>query len=115
VSSIPKLPRDFLWGAATAAYQIEGAADQGGRGPSVWDRFCEKPGKIWEGHSGRKACDHYHQYRGDLARMRKLGLKAYRFSVSWTRILPAGRGRGSHHGKHSFRRRLVFNIGSFYD
>lgn len=90
---ISPFPKDFLWGAATAAYQIEGASNEDGRGPSVWDRFCATPGKVWEGHTGRSACDHYHRYRGDIRLMDALGLQAYRFSISWTRILPAGRGK----------------------
>jgi beta-glucosidase len=85
-------PPDFLWGAATASYQIEGAARQGGRGESVWDRFCEAPGKVRNGDSGEIACDFYHRYRDDVALMRELGLDAFRFSVAWPRILPSGRG-----------------------
>ncbi|MDB4977079.1 MAG: bglA1 [Myxococcaceae bacterium] len=85
-------PADFVWGAATAAYQIEGAADRDGRGPSTWDVFCRRPGAVFEGHSGDLACDHYHRYRDDIALMRALGLEAYRFSVSWSRVLPEGRG-----------------------
>jgi beta-glucosidase len=86
-------PRDFLWGTATSAYQIEGAYKEDGRGASVWDRFCETKGKVWEGHNGKVACDHYHRFPEDIAIMRDLGLQAYRFSISWTRILPNGRGK----------------------
>ena len=86
-------PRGFLWGAATAAYQIEGAWREGGRGRSVWDDFCAAPGKVREGHSGKTACDHYHRHREDVRLMKDLGLQAYRFSVSWTRVLPSGRGK----------------------
>ncbi|NBV97053.1 MAG: glycosyl hydrolase family protein, partial [Verrucomicrobia bacterium] len=86
-------PRDFLWGTATSAYQIEGAYKADGRGPSVWDRFCETKGKVWEGQTGKVACDHYHRFPEDIAIMRDLGLQAYRFSISWTRILPTGRGK----------------------
>ena len=86
-------PADFVWGAATAAYQIEGAADEDGRGPSTWDVFCTRPGAVFEGHTGEVACDHYHRYREDIALMRELGLQAYRFSVSWSRVLPEGRGQ----------------------
>jgi len=99
-SSSPKtsrraFPPGFLWGAATAAYQIEGAYREGGRGMSVWDRFSETPDKVWEGHTGRTACDHYHRYAEDIRLMQLLGLQAYRFSLSWTRLLPTGRvGRG---------------------
>lgn len=85
-------PEGFLWGAATAAYQIEGAAQLDGKGPSIWDAFCKRPGAVFEGHSGDAACDHYHRYRDDVGLMRELGLKAYRFSVSWPRVLPEGKG-----------------------
>ncbi|MFM6172332.1 MAG: GH1 family beta-glucosidase, partial [Sphaerospermopsis kisseleviana] len=99
-------PKDFLWGTATSAYQIEGAYKEDGRGASVWDRFCETPGKVWEGHSGRTACDHYHRFREDIRLMQKLGLQAYRFSISWTRILPNGRGKINGKGL-DFYERLV--------
>jgi beta-glucosidase len=85
-------PNDFLWGTATAAYQIEGAAAEDGRGPSNWDVFCTRPGAVFEGHTGEVACDHYHRYREDIALMRELGVQTYRFSVSWSRVLPEGRG-----------------------
>lgn len=86
-------PADFTWGAATAAYQIEGAAREDGRGPSVWDALCRKPGAVFDGHTGDVACDHYHRWREDVALMRELGLKGYRFSISWTRVFPGGTGR----------------------
>ena len=86
-------PADFVWGAATAAYQIEGAAHEDGRGPSTWDVFCKRPGAVFEGHSGDVACDHYHRYRDDVASLRALGVHAYRFSVSWSRVLPDGQGQ----------------------
>jgi beta-glucosidase len=85
-------PDQFLWGAATAAYQIEGAAEEGGRGPSIWDVFCATPGRTKCGDTGRVACDHYHRWRQDVDLMRSLNLRAYRFSISWPRVLPAGRG-----------------------
>ncbi|MBI3985718.1 MAG: beta-glucosidase [Lentisphaerae bacterium] len=85
-------PKHFVWGAAAAAYQIEGAAKEDGKGPSVWDAFCRKPGAIKNGHTGDIACDHYHRYRDDVALMKGLGLHAYRLSVSWPRVLPRGRG-----------------------
>lgn len=88
----PGFPRDFVWGAAAAAYQIEGAASEDGRGPSIWDEFGKKPGKIWGGHTGDVAADHYHRYREDVALMRQIGLQAYRLSVSWSRVLPDGVG-----------------------
>jgi beta-glucosidase len=85
-------PLDFLWGAATASYQIEGAAHEDGRGESVWDRFCATPGNVRNGDSGEVACDFYHRYRDDVALMRELGLDAFRFSIAWPRVLPTGRG-----------------------
>ncbi len=85
-------PKNFVWGAATAAYQVEGAAHEDGRGLSVWDMLCRKPGAIWNGQSGAIACDHYHRWREDVALMKQLGLKGYRMSVSWPRILPDGVG-----------------------
>ncbi|MFZ5912197.1 MAG: GH1 family beta-glucosidase [Chloroflexota bacterium] len=88
-----KFPHNFLWGAATAAYQIEGAWNEDGKGESIWDRFSHTPGRVTNGDTGDIACDHYHRYLDDVALMRRLGLKAYRFSTAWTRILPAGRGR----------------------
>jgi beta-glucosidase len=86
-------PRDFVWGAATASYQIEGAANEDGRGESVWDRFCATPGKVRNGDTGAVACDFYHRYRDDIGLMRELGLDAFRFSIAWPRVLPEGRGR----------------------
>jgi len=87
-----KFPNNFLWGAATASYQIEGAWNEDGKGESIWDRFCHTPGKIEDNSTGDVACDHYHRYLDDIALMRRLGLKAYRFSTSWGRVLPGGRG-----------------------
>jgi beta-glucosidase len=85
-------PKGFVWGTATASYQIEGAAFEDGRGLSVWDMFCRRPGAVWNGQSGETACDHYHRYREDVALMKAMGLSAYRFSVSWPRVLPKGTG-----------------------
>jgi beta-glucosidase len=85
-------PDGFLWGAATAAYQIEGAWNEDGRGESIWDRFAHTPGKIFQNQNGDIACDHYHRWRDDIALMREIGLNAYRFSISWPRILPEGTG-----------------------
>jgi beta-glucosidase len=85
-------PRDFVWGTATAAYQVEGAWDQDGKGESVWDRFASTRGKIADGSDGRVACDHYHRYAADFDLMKELGLASYRFSISWPRIIPDGRG-----------------------
>lgn len=84
--------KDFVWGAATAAYQIEGAHDEDGRGMSVWDIFSHQGGKAFDGHTGDIACDHYHRFREDVQLMKQLGIKAYRFSISWTRLLPCGAG-----------------------
>ena len=84
--------QDFVWGAATASYQIEGAAHEDGRGESVWDRFSATPGKVRNGDTGDVACDFYHRYRDDIALMRELGLDAFRFSIAWPRVLPSGRG-----------------------
>ncbi|HEY6079335.1 MAG TPA: GH1 family beta-glucosidase [Polyangiaceae bacterium] len=82
----------FVWGAAAASYQIEGAAEADGKGPSVWDMFCRKPGAVWNGHTGDVACDHYHRYADDVGLMKELGLQAYRLSISWPRVLPQGVG-----------------------
>jgi beta-glucosidase len=87
-----RFPLDFVWGAATAAYQVEGAADVDGRGESIWDRFSHTPGRVRNGDTGDVACDHYHRYPQDVTIMADLGLSAYRFSVSWPRVIPSGRG-----------------------
>ena len=85
-------PADFVWGASTSAYQIEGAVDADGRGKSIWDVFCRTPGKVKNGDTGDVACDHYHRWRDDVALLAHGGFNAYRFSVAWPRILPAGAG-----------------------
>ncbi|MGL5864097.1 MAG: family 1 glycosylhydrolase, partial [Phycicoccus sp.] len=85
-------PPGFLWGAATASYQIEGAHDEDGRSPSIWDTFSRSPGKVANGDTGDVACDHYHRMPADVALMSELGLDAYRFSVAWPRVVPAGTG-----------------------
>ncbi len=85
-------PSNFLWGSATSAYQIEGSPLADGAGPSIWQRFAHTPGLIHGGDTGDVACDHYRLYRSDVALMRELGMKAYRFSISWSRILPQGKG-----------------------
>ena len=84
------LPKDFAWGVATAAYQIEGAITEDGRGRSVWDDFCDIPGNVNKNDSGAVADDFYHNYKEDIAMMRALGLKHFRMSLSWSRILPNG-------------------------
>ena len=99
-------PPDFTWGVATAAYQVEGAAAEDGRGPSVWDVFAKKPGAVFEGNTGEIACDHYHRYKEDVALMKKLGVKSYRFSVSWSRVIPEGAGTHNPKG-FDFYSRLV--------
>ncbi|HVT58508.1 MAG TPA: GH1 family beta-glucosidase [Thermoanaerobaculia bacterium] len=101
-----RFPPSFLWGAATSAYQIEGAPLADGAGASIWQRFSHTPGRMATGDTGDVACDHYHRYAEDVALMRDLGLGAYRFSISWSRILPEGTGRVNQAGL-DFYRRLV--------
>lgn len=91
-NELNKFPDSFIWGAAAAAYQIEGAWDADGKGPSVWDAFTHKKGKVWEGHTGDQACDHYHRFEEDVELMSQIGIKAYRLSLSWPRIIPNGTG-----------------------
>jgi beta-glucosidase len=85
-------PADFIWGSATASFQVEGAAWTDGRGESIWDRFCRTPGKVAQGHTGDMACDHYNRYKQDIRMMKDLGMRAYRFSTAWPRVIPGGRG-----------------------
>src|ERR1043165_2825866 len=101
-----EFPNGFIWGAATAAYQIEGAAAEDGRGPSIWDSFSHTPGKIVNGDTGDVACDHYHRWREDVGLMRELDLRAYRFSIAWPRVVPQGSGRVNARGL-DFYDRLV--------
>ncbi len=89
---MPRFPDGFTWGVATAAYQIEGAVAEGGRGDSVWDTFCRQPGAIRDGQTGDIADDHYHRWREDVALMADLGVTAYRFSIGWPRVQPTGSG-----------------------
>ncbi|WP_219506970.1 GH1 family beta-glucosidase [Nonomuraea ceibae] len=96
----------FLWGTATAAYQIEGAADEDGRGPSIWDTFSHEPGRTRDGHTGDVACDHYHRWPEDVALMSELGVGAYRFSIAWPRVQPSGAGPANPKGL-DFYERLV--------
>jgi beta-glucosidase len=98
--------KDFAWGAATASYQIEGAAFEDGKGWSVWDVFSRKPGAIKDGFNGDVACDHYHLYKTDVQVMKEIGLNSYRFSVSWPRVMPEGTGRINEKGL-DFYDRLV--------
>jgi beta-glucosidase len=89
----PLSTQPFVWGTATASYQIEGAVSEDGRAPSIWDVFAHTPGKIERSETGDLACDHYHRYKEDIALMRELGVQAYRFSISWSRIIPDGRSK----------------------
>ena len=93
-----QFPTNFIWGTATSSYQIEGAWNEDGKGESIWDRFSHTPGKIEDKSTGDVACDHYHRYRDDVALMTEMGLHAYRFSIAWSRILPAGRGQVNQKG-----------------
>ena len=101
-----RFPEGFLWGAATAAYQIEGATTEDGRGPSIWDTFSHTPGRVRDGDTGDVAADHYHRYAEDVDLMAALNLGAYRFSISWPRIQPDGRGPANAAGL-AFYDRLV--------
>lgn len=101
-----RFPAGFLWGAATSAFQIEGATTEDGRGESIWDRFAATPGAIEDGSDGARACDHYHRWAADLDLVRELGLDAYRFSIAWPRVIPAGRGPVNRRGL-DFYDRLV--------
>jgi beta-glucosidase len=92
VTAVGVIPKDFLLGAATAAYQIEGAAHEDGRSPSIWDTFSHTPGRTWNGDTGDVAADHYNRLDADLDLMRDLGLEAYRFSISWPRVQPGAKG-----------------------
>ncbi|MCB0706473.1 MAG: beta-glucosidase [Saprospiraceae bacterium] len=85
-------PKDFIWGTATSSFQIEGASNEAGKGFSVWDAFTRIPGKVLNGDTGDVACDHYHRFEEDIRLMKQMGVKAYRFSISWPRILPTGTG-----------------------
>jgi beta-glucosidase len=102
-------PADFVWGAATASYQIEGAVDEDGRGESIWDRFSATPGKVRSGDTGAVACDFYHRFRDDIGLMHELGLDAFRFSIAWPRIIPEGRGTVNQAGL-DFYDRLVDSL-----
>jgi beta-glucosidase len=99
-----RFPAGFILGAATAAYQIEGAWNESGKGESIWDRFSHTPGRILNGNTGDVACDHYHRWKEDVDLMKALGLKAYRFSISWPRVLPEGRGHVNQVGLDFYRR-----------
>ena len=100
----PDAGTGFLWGAATSAYQVEGAVREDGRGVSIWDTFCRKPGAILGGDTGDIACDQYHRFEDDIALMAELGIGAYRFSIAWPRILPEGGGAVNQQGLDHYRR-----------
>jgi beta-galactosidase len=93
-----RFPKDFIWGTATSSYQIEGGAYEGGKGPSIWDAFSSIPGKTHNGETGEIACDHYHKYKEDIQLMKNMGIKAYRFSIAWARIMPTGKGAVNEEG-----------------
>ncbi|MEH2929623.1 GH1 family beta-glucosidase [Candidatus Ventrimonas sp. KK005] len=94
--------KDFVWGAATSSYQIEGAAQEDGKGLHIWDVFCREKGRVFGQHTGDIACDHYHRFREDVAIMKEMGLGAYRFSLSWARLLPEGTGKVNEAGIHFY-------------
>src|SRR3982074_3397778 len=99
-------PKDFVWGTATSAYQIEGAVNEDGRGRSIWDTFSHTPGKIGDGSNADNANDHYHRYREDVGLIRQLGVKAYRFSIAWPRVFPEGGGAPNPKGLDFYDRLL---------
>src|SRR5260221_12241661 len=101
-----RLPTSFIWGAASSAYQLEGAATADGKGESIWDEFCRRTGAIADGSTGEVACDHYHRMDSDLDLLSELAVDAYRFSISWPRIQPTGTGALNEAGL-SFYERLV--------
>src|SRR3712207_622037 len=105
-SGVQRFPEGFRWGVATSAYQIEGAWDEDGKGPSIWDTFAHTPGNIANGDTGDVANDHYHRYAEDVALIRKIGATAYRFSIAWPRIFPDGTGTPNKAGL-DFYKRLV--------
>src|SRR6516225_7329591 len=97
-------PEEFLWGVSTSAYQIEGAVQEDGRGPSIWDIFSHQPGNAIDDETGDVACDHYHRWPEDIALMRDLGIGAYRLSTAWPRILPEGSGKSNAKGLEFYDR-----------
>ena len=97
-------PKDFLWGVACASYQCEGGWDADGKGRNIWDDFCREPGKVKYGDTGDTACDTYHRIDEDVALMKKFGVQAYRFSLSWARILPEGDGEVNEAGLEYYSR-----------
>lgn len=99
-----EFPKDFVWGTATASYQVEGAGHEGGRGECIWDTFSRRPGAVYAGENGEVACDQYHRYAEDIALMAELGFKSYRFSIAWPRVIPAGTGKVNREGVDYYRR-----------
>src|SRR5438876_2489045 len=99
-----KFPPDFSWGTATASYQVEGAWKEGGKGESISDRFSHEPGRVMNGDTGDVACDQYHRYKEDVALMKELGLRGYRFSISWPRVFPEGKGKLNQAGLDYYNR-----------
>src|SRR5216683_6175812 len=99
-------PKDFVWGTATSAYQIEGAVNEDGRGRSIWDTFSHTPGKIGDGTNADRANDHYHRYKEDVRLIKELGVKAYRFSIAWPRVFPDGTGAPNPKGLDFYNRLL---------
>ncbi len=112
MSDVTDFPEDFAWGVATAAYQVEGAVDVDGRGPSIWDTFAHTPGKTANGETGDRAVEHYHRYVEDVSLLADIGVRAYRFSISWSRILPDGVGRINQAGIDFYRRLCKELIGA---
>lgn len=104
MSKMLKFPKDFIWGTATASYQIEGGWKADGKGESIWDRFSHTKGRVVEGHTGDVACDSYHRYKEDVKLLKNIGVNAYRFSISWPRIMPAGRGKVNQKGLNYYHR-----------
>lgn len=100
-----KFKENFIFGISTSSYQIEGAVTEGGRGPSIWDKFSKIPNKIYEGHTGDIACNYYHKYKEDIGLMSEIGLDAYKFSISWSRIFPE-KGKYNPEGMKFY---MVFN------
>ena len=103
-------PDDFVWGAATAAYQVEGGWDEDGKGESIWDVFTRDPGNIKDGSDGRVACDSYHQYEADVELLKAMGVNSYRFSISWSRVLPNGVGQPNPEGI-AYYKNLITKLG----
>src|SRR5262245_23817130 len=103
---VAPFPKGFLWGVATASYQVEGAVEEDGRGPSIWDTFSHTPGKVVNDATGDVSTDHYHRYKEDVQLMKALGVKTYRFSIAWPRVFPQGTGAANPKGL-DFYNRLV--------